>query len=682
MSSACKNQSKYWNDNKMTNPDILHKNALRMLCNCINRNSTLIYASLKHINSLHKRYPKYSFKFTDDILKEILQITTTFNNKISTTNIINDFLLFLYASMEYPFGGVRHETLLIFEYWIRNERTATEIFKILIQKYSWINKNKYYFLTILLTKYNLYKLIENCSELENITKDSIQLNGITLSLKYRHLISPGQQLVGQLTEQNNVEIYVIIENIVKNGTDFEIKNCINQWLCLIKQLNKIYDHLELSQLNILTFSNEENKFNYLYKNNMLRLILLRKLFKIEFEQHTQIKLIDQCIFANYKNYNDIQKISLYTILFNNMNILNNIRNFNEFSENLTWFTFFLEDNLNTECTQLRHEILKNLPNLLNSFSTNLVTENKSIRNNNNNFSIMDNFNDDQLLFKNRIGNLFTFFKLKIFENGCHQIDYQPTIFALRIFEIILKYFYGTRDDHLIKCFDKYKIEQLKSILLDNWLILSIDNVQILINLLKNDYDDIRNLSCDIIIRFFKEFLQVDSNNDLLIYDLCKNTIINTDLRVCNYAQHYGKIYFSKINDDRFDFYQFLKTHLSNMLQCFNDDPLNYSKFYGFHFFGPLNVLNEFYKLLLLNNNNNIEWLNESEDIKLCNDILELLLQLLNFPNNINSSYGSPSFEKMDESLTLLVQKSKYKSTNIQEDKKFLLTTIWMSLKVI
>lgn len=624
----------YFNDNAGIPPLQLQKLGLSMLFLTLEKNSDLVFGSLKHLNALHRLHSHIRFDYDASILDGCI-----FGN--CADHYMDDFLLTIYACTESPFNGARQEALIFFAYWIQDAHIAHAVFERITATWAWTNRNKYYFLAIICDRHNFYELLSSsCLKMEA----DYFLKGVTLSLQYRNLISPGQTLTISLTRQKVPEVFQAIANILRSGSEFELQNCINHWLHCIYYKEKVFDLLELNSCDILSSS----QFAYLLQDNMLRLVLFRSCFKQCFEKSPNVRHIDSFIMSSGQKLDIVHKTSIFDVI-----ITNTINDTPRMSENLSYLEQFLKANMSEACSALRQDILKLMPNLMYLFAT-LLRNNENVT---------------------RIREFFTFVRHEIFEFGISQMQYQTLIFSLRLYEILMKTLYGSRTDRLIKKFNADVNNRLKAFLqLDElWPLCSLDNYQRLLRLLQSDYDDVRDITCELLIRFFPQ-------ND--INELCDAAIRHQNIHQCSYAHYMARV---AINMSDAGFYWRLRQYLLDDLPAFEADPLSKVR-NGHHLFGALNCVNEFYSMAIYRFDD--RWARDfseveiHDDIELTCTIIAMLMRLLGGESGADGQSGSPSFEKMDESLTSLVDQSKYHSGGDDKlvEKKFILLSLWMTLK--
>ncbi|KAJ6640334.1 Thyroid adenoma-associated protein like, partial [Pseudolycoriella hygida] len=596
----------------------------------LGQNSDLLYGSLKYLNTLHKLHPDICFHYNKQLLQHL-----TFNS--NADKYMDDFLMTLYSCAESSFNGVRQEALDLFTYWIKDKIVAMDVFAKICFSWPWTNRNKYYFLTILFEWHDFYYLLQRGE-----IPPTYFVRGAVISLQYRNLISPGQTLIVQLAKDKVNEVYEVIADVLRNAKDFELQNCV-QWLHCIPHLERLYELLDLADENILV----NEKFSYLLDENMTKLVIFRRAFKTCFQQHTKIMEIDRLIVSNYDIVDLAHRAAIFEVLISNtMTHLGNIE------KNLHHLQNFLRDNMYHEFAALRQDIMKLLPGLFY-----LLT------------SILKSCSNE---LKDEIKTFFQFLKLQIFDKGIVLEPYPPVIFSLRLYEILMKLLYGRREDRLIKEFNVDKNNRLKSFLIDEnvWNPCSVEHCSALTGLMKSEFDDVRDIATELLVRFFPTGS---------IENMYQELMTSSDITLCRHAHLFARI---AIKNDEPKLEESLKEFLNRNVFDY-DDPF-FKIMTGNHLFGAINCVNEFYsfhkKAIGLKDTKSVLPKNALFDITLADKITDRSLLLLRTACFDEIDKCSPSFEKMDESLELLLLRSSYPVVDIFEDKKSLLLSIWLTVK--
>lgn len=630
MSTEQNNQQTYFEKHRNVCPKQLQMVGTCMLFRCIENNSDLVYGSLKHLNTLHKFFPETRFRYTKQHLEHL-----KFNSWAD--NYCSNFLMTLYSCAESSFNGARQEALEFFKYWIEDENTAVDVMSEICFHWPWTNRNKYYFLAILFERHDFYNLLKRAD-----IDATYFVRGVMISLEYRNLISPGQTLMIQLAKLNITEAFDVVGDVLREARDYQFYNCI-QWLHCLSHLDHLYERLDLSNEFLLV----DEKFNYLFESNMEKLVLFRRAFKTSFEKHSKIIEIDQFIATNYRMVDLIHRAAIFEVL-----VTNTMSRLESIAENLANLQTFLKDNMSHEHSALRQDIMKLMPNLFYLLTTLLKSATVELKGN--------------------IKSFFQFLKVEIFDVGIRQIQYQPLIFSVRLYEILMKLLFGRREDRLIKEFNVDKNKRLKSFLIDEnvWDPCSAEHFGALIGLVQSEFDDVRDISTELLGRFF-------STNSVgnTYYDM----MTSSNISHCRYSHLFARI--AMQNSDP-ELYSNLTTFLRSN-QSDYDDPFR-KIMTGNHLFGVVNCLNEFYSLrkpITLTENRKDHLTNALADITAAERITDHFLLLLKTACDDELNDCSPSFEKMDESLELLLRRSSHPISDIYEDKKVLLLSIWLTLKV-
>lgn len=635
-----------------------------MLLVALEHNSDVVFGALRHLNVMHKLRPTVSFEYSASVI-ECLDFGCT---SIAAT-LMDDFFLTIGACVDSPFNGARPEALVFFEYWIRDACVADTVLARLHTAWPWTNRNKYYFLSILFDRHGFEALLARNSHLA-IDVDEL-MAGVTLSLQYRNLISPGQTLAITLARQLVPQIFTAIAAIVREDS-FRATNCLNHWMRCIANGHLVFAALELDSEEIL--SGGDAKFGYLLDNSLQRLIQFRCCFKASFEKAANCQEVDAFIVRNEEAWDvAANKVALLDFI-----ISKTMSQPAELAANLPVLERALKSNMPNQMPSLRNDVLKMLPNLMYLMAPILKADTNTPR----------------------ICEFFGFLRTAIFARGIAQPhDYPPLIYALRVYEIVVKTIYGARSDRLIKRFNADVNDRLRCVIDDDavWPLFTDDNYQTLCQLLQSEFNDVRDIACELLIRFFPP-------RDML--HECRAAIEHVDDMQCGYAHYMARvaIQLDAQQAGAVDgLYEWLHTFLHANLADYTD-PLRRIRSGGGHLFGALNCVNEFYT------QRELVYLPEAEpearqgraelsaeqiggDLRLATDVVGLVLGFFRYGNECGDSAanGSPSFERMDESLTQLVALSRWQEDERLSDaeqlrlreqsKKWLLMSLWTSMKV-
>lgn len=551
----------------------------------------------------------------------------------------------IYKSLEVPYAGIRENSLILIECLIvRDEIFSQHLYMEVTDNWSWTNRYKYYILAVIFSNYP----IENFAEEER--EKILLMSGIKISLNYKNLLSPSQSLIKEALVQQSAPSRIIdkdtFADLIKNSSSFEFENLINQWMIHVKNFKEIYEKLELYFPYELLVESE--KYKYLQNDNYERLVYLRNVLKAEFRSHIDVKLIDSFLITKTESLSDIGKAHLMEIIYNTLT-----KDIHEdFEENLKCLKTFIINCYATNCPALRHIILKKLSMILDFLAK--------------------TFYGAPLLHCHII-DFMTVLKDQIYSKGIQETDYQSIIFSLKLFEILLKSLSGDCAQRLNKStilsFNKHLQEYL--IGTDVWNFFSVKHFNDIFNLLMNEYDDIREISSRILIKFYINDIPMSIES---LEERCFDFITSTNISKCSNGLHYSRLYVHN-QKSTIDSIKDLKMKLLTKLRAnyidFLEDPLKCSRS-GQHLYGFLNCLNEIFQCT-----------NTSTDapdiLSLTNEINDSMLKLLNLPDD--GTNFTPDFEIMDQSLNILVEKSTKRGDNDQDDRKYLLLSIWLTLKV-
>lgn len=609
-----------------------------MLFVALERNSDLVFGALRFLNVLHRLNPTVQFVYDHPSPVVTLRFGSV------ADRFADDLLMTLYACTESPFNGARPEALAFFQHWVHDDRIAHETFVRIAYTWPWTNRNKYYFLAILFDVHGFGRLMREAgAQLDRAEF----LRGLALSLQYRNLISPGQTLAITLTRQDVPEMFALLAWILRDGPRFDALNCLNHWMRCVSGGERVFELLELGSADLLS----AERFAYLRSDDFERLVLFRACFKKPFAAAALAGPIDAIIDGRRidGSSGDIAvKLAQLDVI-----IANTIARPADIVANLALIAAFMRFTMHEECTALRQSILKLVPNLLYLLAPMLRRPD----------------------IEPHAREFFRTLRCEVFEAGLvdENAAYQPVVFAVRLYEVIMKTLYGARTDRIIKRFSDDVNDKIKRFLGedDTWSLQSPENYSRLFALLRSEFDDVRNVTCELLVRFFPA-------NDIRAQ--CEQAVRHTDIHQCGYAQLLARVAIG-FEGDGASFHHALREIVRTSLTECGQDPLRRMREPGGHLFGGLDAINEFYSRGCVRDDDDV-----LADVRLAEDIVHVMLGYLQFGGECadRPADGSASFERMDESLTSLVARSAYSSgsdgTEIESNKQWLLLSLWSSLR--
>lgn len=344
----CKNQKPYFDSHTDVPPNELQSHGLGMLFVALENNSDLIFGALRHLNVMHKLRPSVRFQYNARAVESLY-----FGGQSIAATFMDDFYMTIGSCVDAPFNGARPEALSFFEYWIRDAAVADTVLARLITAWPWTNRNKYYFLSIIFDRHGFLETLHRNAHLR-IDVDEF-MAGLSLSLQYRNLISPGQTLAITLTKQMVPQIFTGIAAILREDS-FRMTNCLNHWMRCISNGHLVFDLLELNSDQLLV----EPKFDYLLENSLQRLILFRSCFKASFAKSPNCQTVDAFIVGNENAWNvSANKVPLLDFIITKTMSLPD-----DLESNLPVLERALKSNMQDLSPSLRNDVLKMLPNLM------------------------------------------------------------------------------------------------------------------------------------------------------------------------------------------------------------------------------------------------------------------------------------------------------------------------------
>lgn len=518
--------------------------------------------------------------------------------------------------IESPISGVRDKLLTMFAKIVKNTNYALQVILPELLQRPWTDRNKFYLLAELFHEHKFLQIQEmNFSNLgDNFFK------GLCMSLRYRHLFSPGQTLVKELIKQEMPQMYYSIADIFIFGSLLEKKVMIEHWSCLWNQADRDNIFIQMDtkcdfEAIIQTARIELDIFSHL--------VILRNIFSKQFQHRGfDVQAIDQIINDKWTIMSDHHFIEaqIYEIFVENVNTGVDT------SESLKFLENFIESRCETADAAFRMNILKKLPSFLLHLAK-LASKDRSV----------DNF--------------FEFLRDKVFLQGVSSTIYQRQIFALKVLQTVLTLFVKNHpnDSH-----DSVVIQKI-------WDVRDNRSRQLLLHLASHsDFDDVRTLAYELLSKYLPGPTELINEN---VYQL----------RYPNFQTRFS--IFNEYKAGNIDaLKQIFKQGLDvteESLRHMRKDPLHAVK-NEVNLFKPLDCLNEF----LIHDGISLESLeNDGELIELVKCVSDVIIDL------INSKEQGIDFSKLDENLLLLVEQSSVKSSHVEKDKKLLLQSFWQTLRV-
>ncbi|XP_052900170.1 uncharacterized protein LOC128306640 [Anopheles moucheti] len=195
-------------------------------------------------------------------------------------------------NLESPYHGARENMLALLKYLIRDERFMRQTVLKTMRQWSWLNRNKYHLLVILLGQYPLPMLLKPLDlDMEQLGK------ALKLSLRYKHLYTGGQALIRLLHKEQRLSVFVydlVAMVIVQEEMDI-VQVMVKYWFSLFtpKDYRAVY-RVNLNLEALITAYIEPVLVEYplpayCVSNKHEKLFLLAYLFRGELQKHTYLR---------------------------------------------------------------------------------------------------------------------------------------------------------------------------------------------------------------------------------------------------------------------------------------------------------------------------------------------------------------------------------------------------------
>uniref|UniRef100_A0A182XY69 DUF2428 domain-containing protein n=1 Tax=Anopheles stephensi TaxID=30069 RepID=A0A182XY69_ANOST len=207
------------------------------------------------------------------------------------------------TNLESPYHGARENMLALLKYLVKDERFMRQIVVPELSRWSWINRNKFHLLVILLGQYKVQTLMAL------LHLDTDLLGGaLRLSLKYKHLHTGGQALVRLLHKEQRMTAFVfdLVATVIIEEEHDLVQVMAKYWFSCFtpKDYRTVYrTHINLEHVITVHFEElgVENLFPpYCKHNKHEKLFLLAFLFRRELQKHAYLKpfLLHLCDLAD------------------------------------------------------------------------------------------------------------------------------------------------------------------------------------------------------------------------------------------------------------------------------------------------------------------------------------------------------------------------------------------------
>ncbi|XP_037947793.1 uncharacterized protein LOC119679484 [Teleopsis dalmanni] len=604
---------------KCLNAEELRDVSLAALSTAVEHNSCAILSILKALNLLCKKFPQLNLELP---------------------------LEHAYCCLQQPQSGLREEIILLLNFGCKQLSVATKYFVLITEFWPWTSRYKLYILSCILNSHCLHDLLSK-------EQRSDFFEGIRLSLRYKNLLAASQYVVKSLSKQNSTELIDLCVNILVTGNIKELQNFYGQWFGRITQKQNIFNLLQQKTEIAGVLDNwdsiEDEAENY-------RLVLIFSMFARQIFDTSKLHFfkISTVLITNCFQFHTETQILIYKV------IVDNIDNF-AIEDCLEFIIAFINHHKGIQNAQFRNNILDKIPNIINYVAK---TYNKLAAESGSSLE----------------ASIIAFFQQLqyIIEDNIVSVLYQPKIFSLKLLEQLLKSLYAqTIEKNSKNCCIAHN-QKLGAFLVEQKAFNERDVVMKLLDLLNDPFgfDDVLEL----IVSLLRELNYIDS----YAFDICKDYARRIVVEECVLTTFYTKVavqcmsseehksdacelYNSALHSLKWEFAQFkLDPFLTLNTRC--------------HLFGYVNILNE-----ILFHQKSLNTVNHWEELILLHNISNELLKYLNLTKlsgvedeeQINTA---ASFQDMDESLNLLIERSAYETKCAEKSRIFLLMSFWLTFK--
>lgn len=631
--------------------EILHANSQN---NIIDQRKYILLSSLMSVNHYELDYDmgqlnkdcvidlKRALKHDHPVLPLILKCSNKFINKVNPKPYISLKFEEVCFCLQSNHNGVKEELLSLLLNICLHRKRALFYFQCAVHFLPWTNKYKYYILGCAVKCHRLCEFIIYLRYSEKTF-----LNGLRLSLIYKPLLLPSQYFVKNISEHEDVLFNYFIVDILNNGSFKEITNLYNYWLPVIKNKRTLFDIIK--ECKIL-----DTRENFLLLNASIeafRSIVIFNVFCKEIFTEFQTLFLNFCEFIFNEHFKCSMEAQyfIYTCIAENMSLF-------QLGKSLRYIYNVFEHQKCCDNTEIRSKILRKVPVILEEIVKLFMTSYKQDH-------IQKRVLEDNILF--------FFSKIQIFiEENMTCLNYQNRIFALKLLEYLIKsqivYNNTSKSDHYF-C----EANQLGTFLMSKNVFIYDKILQKIYSNLNNptDYSDTRS----ILINLLQDAILPLSRYDLItqINKFC----IQANIDECYLSAVYSLVLmnsFSSETDLITEMYISTLESLKKALNQFQIDALLACKTQGGHLFSYINIICN-----LIRNRYIFEKFLFDESLNIIQAIVNYLLSIF---SPFNTETHCASFEEIDIGLELLVKNSAFNVECHSEARKFLLLSVWYTLK--
>ncbi|KAL9892660.1 uncharacterized protein ACN2A1_008122 isoform 1-T1 [Glossina fuscipes fuscipes] len=546
----------------------------------------------------------------------------------------------IYFCLQCGQNSIKDEVLHLLNNSCLNKATALAYFVHIVKFWPWTNRNKLYILGSIFTRNSLEEFLL----LTDYDKKDF-LNGLRVSLYHKNLLAPSQCLIKKLSDRASDHILPFIADVLTKGSEIEIRNLYAHWIpyvCkkdqlfqIIQQILKEVDYIQ-SESNL-----EDNLSDYrsiiLLSTFSKHVFNLSKLYFFKFST----ELLTNCFQFNLE-------VQLHIFAF----IVDNLENF-AIEDSLEFIYHFIESHMSVESSHFRNSIFAKMPTVINYTA-----------------KIFARLGEPS---SSSAASITKFFKQlqELCEKNMNNTLYQPKIFSLKMIEILMNSLYIDSVKKNAKSCQISENEKLGSFLKRRNVINATEMWKSLYVSLEDTttaFEDSRETTLNLM-----QLMPGQAPNNSMI-EMCKTMFSSPDIDKCNLSSIYATILLQNgpSSEDICLLVHDIIVRLGASIKSFNEDPLLACK--SGHLFGYISVLDTIAKSradLILKSISKILCISEA--------IVNTILDMLSLSNTTYKQYNV-TFEDMDQSLEMLIARSEYISENHEDDRKFLITSFWFSLR--
>ncbi|KAL9696183.1 hypothetical protein quinque_015468 [Culex quinquefasciatus] len=545
-------------------------------------------------------------------------------------------------NLESPYKGIREGMLALLKNLIYDDKFVRSLVLPAILRWSWLNRNKLHILLALLGRYQF-------KYLECLAGEQIQLYPtLELSLHYKHLFSGSQGIVRVLQKQGDDRVFELQVKILMYGEIGLVRTMIKQWFSNLTQADfrRLFQMLQLDQLKV----GENRKLipEYLKRDNFVKFFQYMNLFRREFQTCKDLNIL-LVLMLQISTEVELESSSIALLV---ETLVHHITTPSA-SIHPSTSVFYI--------FKLKEYILQNLSVPSSIIGATFVAQSAKLLSHIASLSL-DRYeqNEDAYAIVSELMGTSVFHQ-HLQKQAAPESNYHAIITSLKMFQCFASLFLEFTDESPYRLQEKTVdgVPHLLPVEADTFY----DMIYTVEHLLVSEFDDVKATALRLLYNkhFAYHYGPAMQGRLSLIYSY-KNPSAVLEAMISFFDESHIAL-LSSLRDHERDLFAMMK----NDGQLYNQIDAITEAFFGYTESRTLRILDDikaFPKMLIL-----------------VNRVVEFVLRSLNCAKTDEQRLmvGS-TFEIMDNSLQLLLERSSQRSTNLAADKKTMMVAMWKALR--